>query len=824
VTLPGDAPARTATLPIVTARAPLGDDVLAHLLARLPAAVSVTDEDGIVTYWNRWASELYGWTAEEAVGRDIAALLGGPAAVPELAAIAHGVSEHDRWEGTSDAVRPDGRRIHVHASIEHVTAADLGFAGYLGVSVDHTAHRRLERSLVHAASHDPLTGLANRWSFADHLEHLLELGWVRPPMVMVVAIDGLKLVNDSLGHPGGDAVLRRVAAALLAAVPPGDVVARFAGDQFLICCHEIADAETAIALGERVVEAVTRPQTVDDTTVSVSATVGAVIVRDASMGVDTILRDADAAMARTRSRDWDRARVVLYDDVLREGILRRVAVETGLRRALHERSIDVAFQPLIRLADGVLVGAEALARWTDPVLGVVEPTEFIPIAEATGMISWLGEIVLRAAVREASRWRHLHPERDLTVSVNVSALQLRDEQFPHLVSAILAEAAVAPATLCLELTESAVMDDDRASIRRLAALKQCGVRLSLDDFGTGYSSLAHLKGFPLDCLKAHESFVAEVGHEQSDAAIIVAIAAIGRTLGLDVVAEGIETPAQAAEMARLGCAYGQGHLWSPAVPPERFDALVRRYAPDVGIAGPHHDPLLSAAAPTLVLDATGAVRMIAHELRNSLTVAMYWASTMAEAESPDDVAEAAEAILGATLQMTAVLSTIDDLAALDQGTLVVDPSPFDLAALVRRVADQRSAASRREIEVDVPEASIVTADEARIEQVLVNLVGNAQKFSPPGTPIAVTLAADGDGISVAVHDHGPGVDDEHVGTIFRKWGRADHGKPGTGLGLYLARGIARAHGGDVRYRRPALGGGSVFTLSLPPPDAAAGVA
>ena len=433
----------------------------------------------------------------------------------------------------------------------------------------------VEEEMRHRALHDPLTALPNRALALDRLEGALARRRRdgRTVAVLLLDIDQFKLVNDSLGHAAGDDLLVALAPRLHDAVRPSDTVARIGGDEFLIICEQLDGAREAIRVAERVAQAVTQPIVVASGQHFITASIGIALAESADADPADLLRDADAAMYRAKERG--RGRFELFDDVLRKRVLTRMRTENELRRGLERDELRVVYQPVVELAGGEVVAVEALVRWQHPERGLLEPMEFIPVAEDSGLIAALGDWVLAAACRDGAEWqRRFDRPEPLLVCVNASPRQLANAAFPARVADVMARAGLAPGSLALEITESVLMEEAHAPVTVLASLREYGLRLMLDDFGTGYSSLAYLKRFPLDVLKIDRSFVAGLGRDEDDAAIVAAVIEMARQLGLTVVAEGVERPEQLERLRELGCDRVQGRLIAEPMPAAQLEQLM----------------------------------------------------------------------------------------------------------------------------------------------------------------------------------------------------------------------------------------------------------
>jgi diguanylate cyclase (GGDEF)-like protein len=398
-----------------------------------------------------------------------------------------------------------------------------------------------------------------------------------------VDLDGFKPVNDRLGHATGDQLLRAVAERLRGCVRPADTVARLGGDEFAVLVEDIAGEAEAVAVAKRLLESLTVPFVLRAKEVTISASVG--IALNAPMAtVEMMLRDADVAMYR--AKEAGRACYEVFDTGMHETILARLELERDVRRAVDERQFVVHYQPLVALADGRLVGVEALVRWQHPTRGLLAPAEFLEVAEATGLIVPLGAWVLQEACRQARRWAEQCPEQRLTMSVNLSPRQLSDPGIVATVAAALSESGLPAADLVLELTEGLLVSDGPAVIDRLFALKALGVRLAIDDFGTGYSSLSYLRRLPFDILKIDKLFVDGVAGGPEASAFAQAIIKLAHSLRLETVAEGVEHDDQSRHLRQLGCELAQGYHFAKPLSAEDITTMLGQpAAPPVTASG-----------------------------------------------------------------------------------------------------------------------------------------------------------------------------------------------------------------------------------------------
>ncbi len=448
-----------------------------------------------------------------------------------------------------------------------VRGADGRALRLAGSQTDVSDRKAAELQLQHDALHDALTGLPNRVLFQNRLEHLLRRRRRdRTSAVLFLDLDRFKIVNDSLGHLAGDGLLVAVAERLTAVVRPADTVARLGGDEFTVLLEEVLDEREAQAVADRVLQGLQGPFAVADQDIYLSASIGIAMIGVGAIA-EEVIRDADAAMYRAKSEG--RGRHALFDTALHDAALARLDVETRLRRGLGAgviggAGLGVAYQPIARASDGALHGFEALARWRDADGRTMDPDDFIPVAEETGLIAALGRLVLREACRQLRQWRETSEgAAELTMAVNISGRQLLEPSFPRHVADALADHGIKPDSLRLEITETAAAADAEAVRSALEALyEKTGVRAHLDDFGTGAASLTALRGFPGDALKIDRSFVESMSTDPGAVQIVRAVVSLAHELGMSVVAEGVETDWQLQLLRKLDCEYAQGFLLS----------------------------------------------------------------------------------------------------------------------------------------------------------------------------------------------------------------------------------------------------------------------
>jgi diguanylate cyclase (GGDEF)-like protein len=434
--------------------------------------------------------------------------------------------------------------------------------------------KRSEVELAHQALHDPLTGLPNRALFGDRLTVALDRSrrTGAPVAVLFLDVDSFKRINDSMGHASGDVLLTTLADRFREMLRPMDTVARFGGDEFTFLFEEIESEHEAVLIAERITRSANQPLMVGDGEISVPVSIGIAMVTDPSVAPEHVIRDADAAMYR--AKELGGARFELFDETSRRRATQRLELEHELRRAIERSELRVHYQPRVSLnGEVVLVGFEALVRWEHPQRGLIEPREFIPMAEDTGLIVPIGDWVIGQALRHIGRWRQSRP--GVTISVNLSARQLEDPGLVGRLTAAVNASGADASVLCLEITENTVENNPEPMARMLSSLRQIGVGLAIDDFGLGHSSLTRLRDLPVTMLKLHESFVSTLGSASDEGALVAAVVELGHALGWSVVAEGVETDVQLACLRHVGCDGAQGYLFSQPVPEDGVHALLR---------------------------------------------------------------------------------------------------------------------------------------------------------------------------------------------------------------------------------------------------------
>jgi diguanylate cyclase (GGDEF)-like protein/PAS domain S-box-containing protein len=546
----------------------------ASLLDKAKDAIVVHDASGRVTFWNKSAERLYGLTAETVLGTFVDEVLYDDA--DQYQAMCASLHEKGQWQGEIIHGSMDGHELVAEVSSTLVKDSSNRSSSVLSIITDITRRKTAEYEVAKLAFQDRLTGLPNRHFLEQQLQGFLDrrAGAGDEGALLWIDLDHLKTLNDTRGHDMGDLLLKCMSARIQASIGRADVAARFGGDEFVVLITELgSDRDNAIDVARRLLQRLNEPVELAGQTHSSSASIGLAYFRADRDAATEILKRADIAMYEAKAAGRNTLR--LFDMHMQKRVDLRAELENDLRHALQQGRLHLAYQP--QIADtGQVIGVEALLRWNHPVRGPVSPADFIPVAEATGLIIPCGEWVLTQACEQLRRWQDDPLRRSLSIAVNVSARQIRHPGFVEQVMTILDRSGADPHKLKLELTESSLVTDTEATVDKMKALKAIGISFSLDDFGTGFSSLSYLNRLPLDQLKIDRSFVTDVVDDANAAVITRTVIALGQSLSLEVIAEGVETESQRRFLAAHGCTIYQGYLFSRPVDIDQLEDYLRR--------------------------------------------------------------------------------------------------------------------------------------------------------------------------------------------------------------------------------------------------------
>ncbi|MGZ4955707.1 MAG: EAL domain-containing protein [Methylobacter sp.] len=538
----------------------------------------VTDAKGAILRVNKAFTTITGYTAEEIIGKNPRILQSKQHKADFYAAMWNDIEKYGAWSGEIWNRRKNGDCYPERLTITAVKDGNGIVTNYVGTHTDITMSLAAADEIKYLAFYDPLTGLPNRRLLQDRLKSALAASnrTGRKGALLFIDLDDFKTLNDCFGHDQGDMLLKQVAENIECCIREGDIVARLGGDEFVVMLGDLSEhileaaAQTRV-IGNKILATLNQRYLLAERPYHCTCSVGATLFNNSAQSIDELLKQADIAMYQAKAAGRNALR--FFDPQMQISIDARVALEANLRVALADNQFKLHYQPQV-YHDGKVIGAEVLIRWQHPLNGVISPADFIPLAEATGLILPIGQWVLETACIQLKIWKDSEHTRNLQLAVNVSSRQFHQADFVEQVSQTISRRTINPARLKLELTESLVLDDIDETIHKMNALRAIGVRFSMDDFGTGYSSLSSLKKLPLSQLKIDQSFVRDLSVDPDDAVIVQTIIAMSKSLGMGVIAEGVETEAQRSFLEQHGCALYQGYLFSKPVPIEQFEALL----------------------------------------------------------------------------------------------------------------------------------------------------------------------------------------------------------------------------------------------------------
>lgn len=548
------------------------NQTLRVLIEASPLAIFVIDEKSNVVMWNPAAERTFGWSESEVLNRPLPI-------IPEegRGTFEKGLAEIIRGKATTNyeaqRLKKDGSLVDVNIWTTRLLDADSRVSGVMAIVADITERKQAQEKIHYLAYHDTLTGLPNRVSFEERLTEALTRGESsqQPLAVMFLSLDRFKKFNDTLGHIVGDQLLRSVANRLSATMREGDALARFASDEFAFLLTRVRDANEAAEAAQQFQQILDTPFEVDGQELYVTASIGIGLYPHDAADAQDLLKDAGAALYRAKQQGGNNFQFYTAD--MNERALQRLSMENKMRWALERNEFKVYYQPQVSVDTGQIVGMEALVRWQHPEMGLVSPSEFIPLAEDTGLIGSIGEWVLRTACAQTKAW-HDFGFPSLHVAVNLSPRQFQQPDLLLMIAKTLRDTGLQADCLELEVTEGSVMKNTESAISTLRELKAMGIKISIDDFGAGYSSLTYLKNLPIDALKIDQSFVRDMSTDPNDAAIVMAIIQLAHSLKLKVTAEGVENDDQLRFLRLLRCDDMQGYLFCKPLPVEGFEQVL----------------------------------------------------------------------------------------------------------------------------------------------------------------------------------------------------------------------------------------------------------
>jgi diguanylate cyclase (GGDEF)-like protein/PAS domain S-box-containing protein len=553
---------------------------IAAIVFESQQGIIVTDAHHSILAVNRTFTEITGYTADEVIGKTPNLLQSGRHDADFYAAMWESIHRTGVWKGEIWNRRKNGEIYPEYVNITGVEDSNGFITHYVATFSDITLNKLAADEIEHLAFHDSLTGLPNRRLLLDRLEQALASSnhSGKHGALLFIDLDNFKMLNDTLGHDMGDLLLKKVAKRLASCVRENDTIARLSGDEFIVMLenlheHQLEAAAQTEMVGEKILVSLNQPYQLASYNYCNTPSIGATLFKNHAHNVEDLLRQADIAMYQAKASGRNTLR--FFDPQMQANINARIALEADLQVALAEKQFQLYYQLQVT-HDNHTIGAEVLIRWYHPLRGLISPAEFIPLTEETGLILPIGLWVLETTCAQLKIWESSPHTQHLQLAVNVSAKQFQQTDFVEQITAILQRSAIKPDRLKLELTESVVLDDIKDAIHKMNALRKIGLRFSMDDFGTGYSSLAYLTQLPLDQLKIDQSFIHNIGIRPADSVIVQTIVGMANNLGVEVIAEGVETEAQRIFLEQHGCLACQGYLFSKPVPIEQFELLLAR--------------------------------------------------------------------------------------------------------------------------------------------------------------------------------------------------------------------------------------------------------
>jgi len=549
--------------------------ILSQAIEQSPVTVMITDTTAKIEYVNHAFEEISGYQAHEVIGRNPRLLQSGNTPKEEYIEMWQCINRGDAWEGIFQNRKKNGELYWEHVHIAPVFDASGMTSHYLAIKQDMTKHQQQEELIQHQAQYDFLTDLPNRFLALDRLSQYINDAKRNNEYValLFLDLDDFKKVNDSMGHHLGDRLLIEVANRLQDSLRSSDTIGRFGGDEFIIVVAGLQKSADVLPVLETILEQSRQIYNIEDRELLITVSIGIAMFPEDGKDSQTLLKNVDIAMYH--AKNLGRNTYSFFTDAMNREAARRLSIEEQMHGALTRNEFQVFYQPIIDIQNGKMIGAEALLRWQNSVLGDISPEEFIPIAEQTGQIVPIGEFVLRQAL-EVTAYCQQHYKPEFRIAVNISPRQFRDTNLLECIKNGLNDFNISNGTLALEVTEGIMLNSFSGVEETLNAIHHLGVRISMDDFGTGYSSLNYLRVYPFDVLKIDRSFIRDLSSDIKDRQLVIAAIAMGKSLGLNIVAEGVETKAQFDYLKQLNCDYAQGYFFDKPMPAIELTALLDR--------------------------------------------------------------------------------------------------------------------------------------------------------------------------------------------------------------------------------------------------------
>ena len=551
---------------------------LSQAVSQSPVSIIITDTQGNIEYVNQAFERISGFSRDEAIGKNPRILRSNKTPAATYTSLWKTLSDGEPWEGELLNQRKDRSLYWVQAGISAVRDDKGDITHFVSIQEDISLRKAQEHEIKHQANYDALTELPNRFLAMDRMGQAINaaIRHDQTVVVMFIDLDNFKQINDNHGQDSGDQMIAMAASRIQQAIRQTDTAARFGGDEFMVILNDLESSDDASRVAEKVLSKLAAPYKIDDKNLSITASIGMAIFPSDGQDPYELLRNADAAMFG--AKDDGGNRYAFHSEAINKSSAKRMAVEKQLRLALANNELHLHYQPIVDIKSGKITAVEALLRWDNPELGSISPAQFVPLAEATGLILPIGDWVIRTALTQIKSW-HDAGLTDLKLSINISPRHFGSPDLSRTISQTLEQLGLPGELLELEITESLLLRNQEDTLKALQKLRKLGIRIALDDFGAGISSLTHLKDFPFDSLKINRSFMHAILDQPQDQALIKATLAMTQGLGIDTVAKGIETQEQLEFLSQQGLSRIQGHLYSAALPAQEFEGYYAQHGP-----------------------------------------------------------------------------------------------------------------------------------------------------------------------------------------------------------------------------------------------------